>query len=53
MNHDLPLFENIIKDLFPGAKLPEPNVADLRKAMQEACNYYNLQFTEPFIEKVF
>jgi dynein heavy chain len=39
---DLPLFENIISDLFPGIEKPEQEYGNLLKALKKTCDKNNL-----------
>lgn len=50
--HDIPLFEGILKDLFPGVTLPPPDYDKLRIAVEANCVKLNLQSTLVFVEKV-
>ncbi|XP_026668000.1 dynein heavy chain 12, axonemal-like, partial [Ceratina calcarata] len=52
LNHDLPLFNGITSDLFPGVKLPEPDYSDLNTCTFDACTEANIQCTPVFLEKV-
>jgi len=52
LKDDLPLFENIILDLFPGVERPQVNYGDLLKSMESSCVHFNLQPTEPFFMKI-
>ena len=42
LKDDLPLFNNIIKDLFPGIEKPEVDIGELLVAVKDACNQMNL-----------
>jgi dynein heavy chain len=53
LKDDIPLFENIILDLFPGVEKPEVNYGNLSKAITNACVHYNVQEVELFIAKIF
>ncbi len=53
LKDDLPLFENIIMDLFPGVQKPEVNYGRLEQAIVTQCGVRNLQPSKPFMEKVF
>lgn len=50
---DLPLFANIIKDLFPGVEKPEVDYKELNDAILKACETMKLQPTPRFLEKVY
>lgn len=53
LKDDLPLFNNIIKDLFPGISRPEVDMGELLTKVKESCTVMNLQCTETFLVKVF
>ena len=42
LKDDIPLFENIIIDLFPGISKPEVDYGDLDTAIKKACEKYNV-----------
>ncbi|GFO15608.1 dynein heavy chain 12, axonemal-like [Plakobranchus ocellatus] len=50
--HDVPLFNGIISDLFPGLKLPEADYKVFLEAMSRVCETNNLQFVPSFEEKI-
>ncbi|EFJ44217.1 dynein heavy chain 2, partial [Volvox carteri f. nagariensis] len=52
LSHDLPLFNGIITDLFPGVKMPEVDYASLLSALGESCKELGIQAVEPFVAKV-
>ncbi len=43
LKDDLPLFENIILDLFPGIERPQQNYGNLENALVRSCEHYNIQ----------
>lgn len=49
---DIPLFENIILDLFPGVERPKQEYGNLLDAIQNICDRDNLQNTENFNLKI-
>lgn len=52
LHHDLPLFDGIISDLFPGIVLPEADYSVLTSAMITSINNRKLQPKEPFLVKI-
>jgi dynein heavy chain len=50
--HDVPLFNGIISDLFPGISLPKPDYELFYSNIREICEKRNLQATDFFIEKL-
>ncbi|CAM9165901.1 unnamed protein product, partial [Choristocarpus tenellus] len=48
---DVPLFNGIVSDLFPGVKVPDPDRVAMRQAFEDGCQHYNLQPTAYFWEK--
>jgi len=49
---DLPLFENIIIDLFPGVERPEPKYFGLCEEIEKACIKFNMDCSKHFMTKV-
>lgn len=52
LSHDLPLFENIIADLFPGVEVPNSDNQLLQEALMRQSEVLNLQPVRPFMQKV-
>jgi len=52
LSHDIPLFEGIISDLFPGVQLPKPDYDALEGALIKRIDGKNLQAVPYFIEKI-
>ena len=52
LNPDIPLFNGIASDLFPGIKLPEADYTVINSAVQENCTKLNLQCTPWFLQKI-
>ena len=50
--HDIPLFEGIISDLFPGIELPKADYTEFLAAVANVCEQGNLQPVKFFNEKV-
>uniref|UniRef100_A0A1Y1JXL1 AAA+ ATPase domain-containing protein n=1 Tax=Photinus pyralis TaxID=7054 RepID=A0A1Y1JXL1_PHOPY len=52
LNQDVPLFQGITSDLFPGIELPPPDYVIFNLAVEDTCVKHNLQCTDFFLEKV-
>ncbi|XP_070246928.1 dynein axonemal heavy chain 12 isoform X4 [Myotis yumanensis] len=52
LSHDIPLFNGITSDLFPGIKLPEADYHEFLECAHEVCKVRNLQPVKFFIEKM-
>ena len=52
LKDDLPLFENIIKDLFPGTERPQVEYGDLLTQLEKSAAHFNLQPQEKFMAKI-
>ena len=52
LSHDIPLFQGIISDLFPGVDLPEADYGHLEEALIEHITKRKLQPSRWFIEKI-
>ena len=50
--HDIPLFNGIVSDLFPGVEVTPPDRDDLNRAMHQACQEMGLQPHAYLLEKV-
>ena len=53
LNDDLPLFQNIIKDLFPTTKQPENNRKLLYDEIIKSCDKFNLKPVDSFVSKIY
>lgn len=49
---DVPLFNGIVSDLFPGIKLPDVDYTIMDTAIREVCREWRLDPTEYFLNKV-
>ena len=52
LQEDLPLFENIITDLFPGIERPKIDIGDLLTAIHDKIEKFDLMPIRTFIDKV-
>ena len=46
------MFENIILDLFPGIERPPVDYGDLESSISAACEHFNVQEVDLFIQKI-
>nr|XP_061802869.1 dynein axonemal heavy chain 12-like [Nerophis lumbriciformis] len=52
LSHDIPLFNGITSDLFPGISLPEADYKLFLEVAEKCCKKHNLQTTKIFMEKI-
>lgn len=52
LQQDIPLFEGIISDLFPGVVLPKPDYGALETEINKHADNLNLQAIPWFVEKI-
>nr|XP_012154186.1 PREDICTED: dynein heavy chain 12, axonemal isoform X1 [Megachile rotundata] len=50
--HDVPLFQGIVSDLFPGLELPTPSYDVLLRAVRQVADKRNLQAVDGFLLKI-
>ncbi len=50
--YDIPLFQGIMSDLFPGVQLPKADYRVFLEAVEKACKHHHLVPTNSFLEKV-
>ncbi|WZN65433.1 heavy chain of dynein [Chloropicon roscoffensis] len=53
LSPDIPLFNGILSDLFPGVVLPDPDYELLGKAVKDNCAKLKVQPTNVLLEKIF
>ena len=49
---DIPLFQGIINDLFPGVDLPPPSYAELQNCVRQVLKEKQLVLRTKFMEKI-
>uniref|UniRef100_A0A3Q3B332 Dynein axonemal heavy chain 12 n=1 Tax=Kryptolebias marmoratus TaxID=37003 RepID=A0A3Q3B332_KRYMA len=52
LSHDIPLFNGITSDLFPGISLPKADYQLFLEAAEECCKNHNVQPTQVFLQKM-
>ncbi|XP_037539995.1 dynein heavy chain 12, axonemal [Nematolebias whitei] len=52
LSHDIPLFNGITSDLFPGISLPIADYQLFLEAAEECCKNHNVQPTQVFLQKM-
>lgn len=52
LKNDIPLFRNILGDLFPGVNLGEPNLGALKGSVETAIEDLNFMAVPTFVEKI-
>ncbi|XP_069795725.1 dynein axonemal heavy chain 12 isoform X2 [Narcine bancroftii] len=52
LSHDIPLFNGITSDLFPGVELPEANYQLFLECTAESCLKHDVQPVKPFLAKM-
>lgn len=52
LSFDVPLFQGIISDIFPGVSLPDPDYEKLIDSSEQVCKNLNLVPTESFLLKI-
>ncbi|KAJ8333348.1 hypothetical protein SKAU_G00422440 [Synaphobranchus kaupii] len=52
LSHDIPLFNGITSDLFPGISLPVADYQLFLQCASECCQRHNVQPTQVFVEKM-
>ncbi|XP_029456789.1 LOW QUALITY PROTEIN: dynein heavy chain 12, axonemal [Rhinatrema bivittatum] len=52
LSHDIPLFNGITSDLFPGIVLPEADYNNFLQCAKECCSKHNVQPVMVFLEKM-
>lgn len=52
LSFDVPLFEGIISDLFPGISLPKPDYVNFLRACSDCCKKNNLQTEDCYMLKI-
>ena len=52
LQDDIPLFEGIISDLFPGVEVPPPSYQELQRCARKVMQKDNLQVKKKFTEKI-
>uniref|UniRef100_A0A8C6MFN2 Dynein axonemal heavy chain 12 n=1 Tax=Nothobranchius furzeri TaxID=105023 RepID=A0A8C6MFN2_NOTFU len=52
LSHDIPLFNGITSDLFPGISLPQADYQLFLEAAEQCCKKQNIQPTQVFLQKM-